>query len=87
MENAPDLLPVVIQAVYQRVSWLADDHPFAAPAIPGLPDYYRVYRERRYDYKIYYRIDGTPPDRLSILTVRHTRERPPRPSTIRRIVP
>jgi plasmid stabilization system protein ParE len=86
IENDPDLLSTVIRAIYQRVSWLADGHDHLGTPVPGLPQNYRVYRERRYGYKIYYRLEGTPPDQLAVPTIRYGRERPLSPSTVRRLV-
>jgi len=86
LEHDPEILPVVVRAIYQRVNWLADGHQHIGPPVTGLPDNYRVYRERRFSYKIYYRIEGTPEERIAVLTIRHGRERPLRPSTIRRFV-
>jgi plasmid stabilization system protein ParE len=84
LERNPANVPNVVRAIYQRVSWLADGRPQLGAPIPGLPHTYRVYRERTYGYKVYYRVEDSHPDELSILTIRHSRERPLRPSTIRR---
>ena len=86
LEHDPEVLPVAVRAIYQRVNWLADGNQQVGPPVTGLPRNYRVYRERRYGYKIYYRIEGTPTDLLAVLTIRHSRERPLSPSTLRRLV-
>jgi plasmid stabilization system protein ParE len=83
-EQNPATVPALVRAIYRRVNWLADGRPQLGAPIVGLPHTYRVYRERTFGYKIYYRVEGSPPDETSILTIRHSRERPLRPSTIRR---
>ena len=44
LEHDPEILPVVIRAIYQRVNWLADDHQNVGSPIAGLPRTYRTYR-------------------------------------------
>lgn len=84
VENDPDQLRPVLTAIYERIHWLADEHYLLGASVPGLPSTYRCYRERRYGYKIYYRLESKPTVTMSILTIRHGREHPLRPSTLRR---
>jgi plasmid stabilization system protein ParE len=75
---------LVLEAIRHRANWLADGHAEIGTPIDGLPRAYRWYRERAYGYKLFYRLEGDPPARLSVITVRHGRQRPLKPSTLRR---
>ena len=83
-EQDPAKVAAVVRAIYLRVNWLADGRSQLGSPIAELPSMDRVYRERAFGYKIFYRIEGSPAEELSVLTIRHSRERPLRPSTIRR---
>ena len=80
----PDMLPAAMGAIYRRVEWLADGHHQAGVPVIGLSRDYRWYLERRYGYKIYYRLEQDPPDTISIIALRHGRERPLKLSTLRK---
>ncbi|TAK27929.1 MAG: type II toxin-antitoxin system RelE/ParE family toxin [Chloroflexota bacterium] len=74
----------VIEAIRQRVAWLTDGHAELGSPMNDLPQSYRWYRERTFGYKIFYRTEGDPVTRIAIITIRHGRQRPLSPSTIRK---
>lgn len=84
LEREPELLSAVISTIRERVTWIADGrHLLGAPIGDG-PTSYRWYLEREHGYKIYYRIEGNPPDTVAVIAVRHGRQRPLKPSTLRK---
>ncbi|MHB1160808.1 MAG: type II toxin-antitoxin system RelE/ParE family toxin [Chloroflexota bacterium] len=84
LEQEPDLVPVVISAIRRRVAWIADGHHLmGTPIDGGEREGCRWYLEREYRYKIYYRIEGDPPDTMGIIAIRHGRQRPLKASTLR----
>lgn len=84
LEQEPELLPSVISAIRERVAWIADGHCLLGTPIVDRPTSYRWYLEREYGYKIYCRIEGDPPDTIAVIAIRHGRQRPLKPSTLRR---
>jgi plasmid stabilization system protein ParE len=74
----------VLEAIDRRVHWLADDRSHLGIPVPGLPPHRRWYLERRYEYKIYYRIVGEPLEDLLVLRIRSARQRPLGPPEITR---
>jgi hypothetical protein len=80
----PDLAPDVFAAIDARIRWIAADHYLLGSRIAGLGPEFRVTLERRFGYKIYYRIEGSPPSMLALIAVRHGRQRPMRPATLSR---
>lgn len=86
MSRNPEAQPAVLHEIYRRVQWLADDHYKAGMAVSGLSHKYRWIIDRTYGYKIFYRVEGDPPQVLRVITLRHSRERPLKASTLRRYV-
>ena len=84
LEQEPDLVPVVISSIRKRVAWIADGHHLSGTPIGGPLKDYRWYLERKYGYKIYYRIEGQPPNTIAVITIRHGRERPLKATALRR---
>lgn len=84
LEREPDLLPSVISTLRKRVAWIAEGCHLLGTPIGDEARGYRWYLEPRYGYKIYYRIEGDPPDTMAVIAVRHGRQRPLRPSTLRK---
>ena len=83
LERDPDRLSEVLATIRARADWIADNRHQSGRLVVGLPRSYRWYLERSYGYKIYYRVEGDPPETLSVITIRHSRERPLGPSTLR----
>lgn len=83
LEQDPERLEAVLNATRRRVRWIADDHWELGTPIVGLSRDYRWFLERRYGYKVYCRREGEPPSLLSVIAVRHGRQRPLSPSTLR----
>jgi plasmid stabilization system protein ParE len=83
---APELTPQVFAALNERIGWLrsSNRHLLGTP-LPDVGPRYRVARERRFGYALYYRVDGDPGERLTIVTIRHGRQRPLRAATIARL--
>ncbi len=84
LEQEPGLLPSVISALRKRVAWIADGHHLLGTPIGNEAKSYRWHHEREYGYKIYYRIEGDPPDTVGVIAIRHGRQRPLKPSTLRK---
>jgi hypothetical protein len=84
MEQEPELLPAVVSTVRRRVAWIADGHHLLGTPVGEEAKGYRWQMEREYGYKIYYRIEGDPPDTLGVIAVRHSRQRPLNASTLQR---
>ena len=86
VERDPRKVRVVIGAIRQRVNWIADGHTEVGSPVKGMPANYHWYLERTYGYKIFYRAEGSPPTGIAVITVRHVRQRPLSPSTLRKYV-
>lgn len=84
LEQNPAIIPSVMPAILARVTWIGDDHALLGSQVPELPATYRWQLERTYGYKVYYRVDGDPPTSITIITIRHGRQRPLNPATIQR---
>ncbi|MCL5958541.1 MAG: type II toxin-antitoxin system RelE/ParE family toxin [Chloroflexi bacterium] len=84
LENNPANVAAVTAAVMGRVNWIADGHFHMGTPVKDLPNTYRSYLERAFGYKIYYRIEGKPPEGIAVISVRHARQRPLTPSTLRK---
>lgn len=78
----PKLAPTVLETIGRRILWLADAPFHLGTPAAGLPADHRYYLERRYGYKIYYRIVGNPPEALPVLRIRNARQRRLRSSEI-----
>ncbi len=83
-EQEPELLPAVISAIRRRVAWIADGNHLPGTPIGAEGRDCRWYLEREYGYKIYYRVEGDPPDSIGVIAIRHGKQRPLRSSTLRR---
>ena len=79
----PLLISAVMEAINTRIEWLASDNHLLGTPIKDLGPEYRSIVERRFGYRIYYRLEGQPVDTLAILAVRHGRQRPLRSSSLR----
>ncbi len=84
LDQEPDLLSTVIATIRTRVAWIANGHHLLGTPISDRTSNYRWYLEREYGYKIYYRVEGDPPDTLGVIAIRHGRQRPVKGSTLRR---
>jgi plasmid stabilization system protein ParE len=84
LEQEPNLLPAVISAIRRRVAWIADGRHLMGTPIGEPGKSYRWYLEREYGYKIYYRVEGDPPNTLGVIAVRHGRQRPLKATTLRK---
>lgn|GEM_PF-6541948 len=82
-ERDPEVAVAVVTTLTRRIHWLADDHYFAGKVVSDLPPAYRWYLQRRYGYKIFYRIEGDPTEVLLVIRLRHARQRPLNPVEIR----
>ncbi len=80
----PALLPEVLAAINARVAWLAAGNHALGTQIGGLDPAYRFILERRFGYKIFYRLEGDPPTTIAVFAVRHGRQRPLNPATLAR---
>ena len=84
LEQEPGLLPAVVSALRKRVAWIADGHHLLGTPIGDEVKGYRWCLDREYGYKIYYRIEGDPPDTVGVIAIRHGRQRPLKASTLRK---
>jgi plasmid stabilization system protein ParE len=80
----PAMLPEVLAAVNARVAWIASGNHLLGTRIGGLEQIYRNSLESRFGYKIYYRLEGDPPDTIAVFAIRHGRQRPLEPRTLAR---
>ena len=78
------LIPEVFAAIRSRILWLAAGNYLLGARIEGLGAEFRTVLEPRFGYRIYYRLEGDPVHTVTVLLVRHARQRPPRPSTVAR---
>jgi hypothetical protein len=79
--RAPHILTSVIQAINERAEWVSADNYLLGQRTPGLGPEHRSVLERRFGYRIYYRVHGDPPHTLTVYTIRHARQQPPRATT------
>ena len=70
------MLPQVLAAVNRRVEWVANGNHLLGTRMGDLDPAYRYVLERRFGYKIYYRIEGEPPQAIAVFAIRHGRQRP-----------
>jgi plasmid stabilization system protein ParE len=80
----PTLLPPVLTAISQRVAWLCAGNYLLGPEVEGYGPEFRSVAERRFGFRIYYRVEGDPAHTIAILRVRHGRQRPLDPASLRR---
>jgi len=83
LEQDPERVEPVLIAIRRRANWLADGKWQLGSPIAGLSGDYRWFLERKYGYKLYYRVEGDPPTVLSLIAVRHSRQRPLGASSLR----
>jgi plasmid stabilization system protein ParE len=80
----PARLPDVFAAINARILWLCQGNYLLGTQFTGLSPAYRSIVERRYGYRIYYRIEGDPPNTIAIIAIRHGRQRPVAGEALRR---
>jgi plasmid stabilization system protein ParE len=80
----PALLPEVLAALNVHAAWLASGNHLLGTRIVGLNDRYRSSLERRFGYKLFYRLEGDPPNTVAVFAIRHGRQRPLAASTLAR---
>lgn len=83
-EQDPERLSAVVSTIRKRAAWIADGNYLLGARIGSEATNYRWSLEREFGYKIYYRVEGTPVESIAIIAVRHGRQRPLKPSTLRR---
>jgi plasmid stabilization system protein ParE len=74
----------VFAAINERVGWLASGRHLLGTQISGLDQNYRHVLDRRFGYKIFYRLEGEPPDTIAVFAIRHGRQRPLEAGTLTR---
>jgi plasmid stabilization system protein ParE len=80
----PTQLPPVFAAISERVAWLCAGNYLLGPVVGGYGPEFRSVAERRFGFRIYYRVEGDPAHTIAILRVRHGRQRPLDADSLRR---